>query len=81
MKLTESHNLRCDVRDANGNQKVMMHAGYSSRTFNLTVETLDAEYVAQHAAEVQADTEAFIREAICRASGELAALPPAIGAA
>ncbi len=80
MKLTENHNLSADIRDASGNQKVMLHASYGARTFSLTVETLDAEYVADHKADVQAETETFIREAIYRASGELAALPVASGA-
>ena len=79
MKLTESHNLSGDIRDAGGVQKVMLRAGYSARTFSLTVETLDAEYVGEHRDEVQTETEAFIREAIYRASGELAALPVAFG--
>ena len=80
MKLTENHNLSADIRDANGNQKVMLHASYGARTFSLTVETLDAGYVAEHRADVQAETETFIREAIYRASGEIAALPTASGA-
>lgn len=80
MKLTESHNLSGDIRDAGGVQKVMLRAGYSARTFSLTVETLDNGYVADHRAEVQAETETFIREAIWRASGEIAALPTASGA-
>lgn len=64
MKLTENHNLSADIRDANGNQKVM----------------LDAGYVAEHKTDVQAETETFIREAIHRASGEIATLPTASGA-
>lgn len=81
MKLTENHNLSADIRDASGNQKVMLHASYGVRTFCLTVETLDAGYVADHRADVQAETEEFIREAIYRASGELAALPVDAGTA
>lgn len=80
MKMNESHNLSADIRDANGSQKVMLHASYGARTFSLTVETLDAGYVAEHKVDVQAETETFIREAICRASGELAALPALSGA-
>lgn len=80
MKMTESHNLSADIRDEAGNQKVMLHASYGARTFNLTVETLDAGYVADHREDVQEETETFIREALLRASGEIAALPVTSGA-
>lgn len=81
MKMTESHNLSADIRDESGNQKVMLHASYGARAFHLTVETLDADYVAQHVDEVQEETAGFISEAVHRASGELAALPVTFGAA
>lgn len=81
MKMNESRSLSADIRDENGNQKVMLHASYGARTFSLTVETLEGDYVAQHADEVQEQTAEFIREAVCRAAEGLAALPPVIGGA
>lgn len=80
LKMNESHNLSADIRDESGNQKVMLHASYGARAFHMTMETLDADYVARHTDEVQRQTAAFIREAVCRASGELAALPASSGA-
>ena len=58
MKLTENHNLSADIRDANGNQKVMLHASYGARTFSLTVETLDKAYVKKAKAAAPAESEA-----------------------
>lgn len=75
MKLTESHSLNADLRDATGNQKVMLHASYSARVLDIHVEVLDGDYAQRNADAVREDTATFLREALFRASGELAALP------
>ncbi len=75
MRVTESHNLNADIRDANGNQKVMLHASYSACVLDIHIEVLDYDYVQSIAELVQEDTATFLREALSRASGEMVALP------
>lgn len=75
MKLTESRSLNADIRDAAGNQKVMLHASYSDRVLDIHVEVLDGDYAQRNPEAVREDTATFLREAMYRASGELTALP------
>ena len=81
MKLDgKPHNLSGDIRDAGGVQKVMLR-GDSARTFSLTVETLDAGYSCVITGpRCRRRREIVHSRGICRASGEIAALPTAFGA-
>lgn len=70
LTVSESKNLSADIRDA-GAQKVMLHACYSARTLNLTVEVLDSAYVKANGEAVRADTAAFIAAACTQAAEEM----------
>lgn len=64
----ESFSLNADIRDAANNQKVMLHATYSTTSFSLNLDVLDAGYVAENDESVQADVKAFLLEACKRAA-------------
>ena len=71
LTMNESRNLSADIRDESGNQKVMLHASYSRRTLNLTVEVLDSAYVQANDAQVSADTATFIAAACAQAAQDM----------
>lgn len=54
--------------NAANNQKVMLHATYSTTSLSLNLDVLDAGYVAENDESVQADVRAFILEACKRAA-------------
>ena len=64
----ESFSLNADIRDAANNQKVMLHATYSTTSLSLNLDVLDACYVAENDESVQADVKAFLLEACKRAA-------------
>ena len=64
----ESFSLNADIRDATNNQKVMLHATYSTTSLSLNLDVLDAGYVAENDESVQADVKAFLLEACTRAA-------------
>lgn len=64
----ETTNLNAEVRDG-GAQKVMLHAQYrAGQNINLSVDVLDAEYVAAHHGEVTQAVAEFVEEACARAA-------------
>lgn len=64
----ETINLNAEVRDG-GAQKVMLHVSYrAGANLNLSVEVLDAEYVAAHQTDVQQAVAGFVAEACARAA-------------
>ena len=65
----ESFSLNADISDASNNQKVVMHATYSTTSLSLNLDVLDAGYVAENDESVQADVKAFLLEACKRAAG------------
>ena len=64
----ESFSLNADIRDATNNQKVMLHATYSTTSLSLNLDVLDAGYVAENDESVQADVKAFLLEVCKRAA-------------
>ena len=63
-----SFSLNADIRDAANNQKVMLHATYSTTSLSLNLDVLDAGYVAENDESVQADVKAILLEACKRAA-------------
>lgn len=74
LEFNERTNLNADIRDEGGNQKVMLHASFGTKSLNLNVEVLDAAYVTQNADSVAADTAQFIAE-VCRRAASDCSLP------
>lgn len=68
LKTRESISLNADIRDASNNQKVMLHATYSTTSLSLNLDVLDAGYVSENDEGVQADVKAFLLEACKRAA-------------
>ncbi|MFR2149589.1 MAG: hypothetical protein ACLS7Z_02985 [Christensenellales bacterium] len=64
----ESFSLNADIRDAANNQKVMLHATYSTTSLSLNLDVLDADLCAGNSEDVQADVQAFLLEACKRAA-------------
>ena len=74
LDVKERTSLSADIRDENGNQKVMLHASYGAKSQNLTVEVLDGAYVAANTAGVESDVAQFA-SAVCQRAAAEYALP------
>lgn len=55
----ESFSLNADIRDAANNQKVMLHATYSTTSLSLNIDVLDAGYVAENDESVPGGRESI----------------------
>lgn len=68
IQMRESVSLNADIRDAGNNQKVMLHATYSTTSLSLNVDVLDVGYVSENRDSVQTDVKAFLLDACKRAA-------------
>lgn len=64
----ETISLNAEVRDGDA-QRALLHAAYrAGASLSLTIEVLDAEYVAAHQDDVQREIAQFVAEACARAA-------------
>lgn len=68
MTVSQSKTLSASLRDADNNQKLMLHASFSERGLSLSVEVLDAAYVAANRDAADRDTAQFIALACAEAA-------------